>query len=118
MIERFGLAFCFLSIGIWEIVQPDYWFGYVPSFAMALGDMGLMVRLHGVVLTVIGAAVLFGIRLRIASGLAALMLLQIVAALALESGFSEIFLRDVAILALACAVFAHTFEKSEKPVSA
>jgi uncharacterized membrane protein YphA (DoxX/SURF4 family) len=108
-LERFGLAFCFASIGIWEIVDPVYWFGYLPSFAMKLGDPALLVRVHGVFLTLVAAAVLLGLYLRIASGIAVLMLLEIVAALALESGFSEILLRDVAILALAGAIFADTF---------
>ena len=111
LVERAGLAFCFLSIGVWEVVRPEYWFGYMPSFLMGHVDMGLLVRFHGVILCLVGAAVLAGIYLRIASGAAVLMLLAIVGGLAVESGFSEIFLRDVAILALACAVFLHTFER-------
>lgn len=116
LVERFGLAFCFLSIGIWEAVRPSYWFGYVPSAAMTAGfDLSLMVRLHGVFLCLIGAAVLTGFRLRLASGLATLMLLGITVSLAVESGFSEIFLRDVAILALAVAVFLHASEGEKNP---
>lgn len=103
---RCSLAFCFISIGLWEITDPEYWFGYVPSFAMKLGDISLMVRAHGAILTLIGAVVLFGVRLRLASGLAVLMLLQIVVALAAESGFTEILLRDIVILGLAISVFA------------
>ncbi len=117
LIERLGLAFCFLSIGLWELVDPAYWFGYVPSFAQPLGDMSVMVRIHGATLVLIAAAVLSGFRLRIASGLATLMLLQIVAVLALESGFTEILVRDIAILALAAAVFARTYEKKEAPAA-
>lgn len=116
LVERAGLAFCFLSIGLWEAVRPSYWFGYVPSFVMASGlDMAVFVRLHGAFLCLIGAAVLFGFRLRLASAVAALMLLGITVSLAVESGFSEIFLRDVAILALAVAVFLHASERSGKP---
>jgi uncharacterized membrane protein YphA (DoxX/SURF4 family) len=115
LIARAGLALCFVSIGIWEIVDPEYWFGYLPSFAMKLGDMSLMVRAHGLVLTLVGGAVLSGAWLRIASGVAVLMLLEIVLALAVESGWSEILLRDVAILALALAVFTETFVSAKRP---
>lgn len=111
IVERFGLAFCLLSIGIWEVVRPAYWFGYMPSFLMGRVDMGLVVRLHGIILCLVGAAVLAGIRLRVASGAAVLILLAIAGSLVLESGFSEIFLRDVPILALAVAVFLHASER-------
>ena len=105
MLMRFGLAFVFIGIGIWEIVQPSYWGMYVPPFFSAVITTNAFVEIHGVVLLVTGLAVLLGVYLRIASALAAIIMLSIVISLTYYFGFNDIVIRDVAILMLAAALF-------------
>lgn len=110
-LARFGLAFCFVSFGVWEIVKPQYWVSYVPALAARLGDPLLLVRFHGGVLLIIALMVAFGLFRRFASLIAVLLMLEIVASLAISSGFTEIVVRDIAILFLALAIMADAWRR-------
>ncbi|GEM_PF-1027266 len=114
LLRRFGLAFCFVSFGIWELVNPAYWSGFVPPFMAHLIDPFLLVRMHGVALTVVGLAVLFGFLLRVSSALAVLIMLEILGSLWFEAGFTDIFVRDVAILFLAGSILAESWPPSSR----
>ena len=107
-LARLALAFCFLSFGLWEIVDPASWESYVPFFVVqTLGNVELLVRLHGIALTIVALCVLFGVYLRVFTIIAALMIGEIVAALWLEGGgFTETFIRDVTILLFILAMVA------------
>lgn len=102
---RLGLAFVFISIGIWEIVQPSYWSLYMPQFLAALGGASALTVIHGAVLLALGIAVLLGIYLRTAAALCALMMAAIVADVVLLFGFNDIVIRDVAILLMAVSLY-------------
>ena len=105
VLMRIGLAFVFISIGIWEIVQPSYWGMYVPPFLSAIIATNTFLEIHGSVLVVVGIAILLGAYLRIASALAVVIMLSIVISLIYYFGFNDIMIRDVAILMLAAALF-------------
>ncbi|MDE1767948.1 MAG: hypothetical protein KGH62_01125, partial [Candidatus Micrarchaeota archaeon] len=105
MVARLSLAVVFVGIGIWEIAQPSYWAMYVPGFVSALIRTNTFVMLHGITLLVIGLAVVLGAYLRIASGLAVLIMLSIVVDLTVTFGFDDIVIRDLGILLIALALF-------------
>ena len=110
LIDRIGLAFVFVSIGVWEVFRPGYWVGYLPPSIMHLADPMLMVRAHGVGLVLVGVAIVAGLYLRVTSALAGLMLLDIIVILMLQRGLAEIIIRDIGILFLAISTFASTFK--------
>lgn len=104
IVSRIALAVIFIGIGIWEIVQPQYWNAFVPAFLSSSISANLLVNVHGVILLIIGLAVLSGAYLRIAAILATLVMLEIIVLLVFESGFTDLLIRDTAVLLLAVAL--------------
>lgn len=111
---RLALVFCFLGFGLWEIVKPSYWMGYAPDFASKLGDVSLLIRVHGVALTAIALGVLWGRYRVLFTGLAVLVLIEILVTVWFAAGgFGETFIRDVTIFLFALGLHAqaHAEEK-------
>jgi uncharacterized membrane protein len=104
ILARIALAVIFIGIGIWEVVQPQYWNAFVPQFLSNIINANTLVGIHGVVLLIVGLAVLSGTYLRIASILAVLIMLEIMATLIFESGFTDLVIRDAAVLVLALSL--------------
>lgn len=100
LITRIGIAFIFIVFGVWEIVQPKYWEVFVPEFLGFL-DRLLLVKIHGVVLLVLGIGILAGFQLKKLGIAAVLILLSIVFSVWLRYGFSDILIRDIVILLFA-----------------
>lgn len=98
-----GVAFVFVSFGVWELINPMYWTGFVPTFLMAHATT--LVRIHGTILTIAGLWVLSRWKLRWAAILATLMMIEVSLGLLISSGFSSLFVRDLAILAAAASLF-------------
>ncbi len=102
---RLGAASIFLTFGIWEIVQPTYWTGFVPQYALTLAPVNTLVIVHGIILVPIGLAFLFLSRyIRYVAIIASLVLISIIFTLAMESGLSDILVRDVSILLFTIAL--------------
>lgn len=104
-ILSYSLAFVVIWFGVNEVLSPQNWVAFVPSF---FGDGQLAVWLvisHGVALTAFGLALFFNFYRKIAAALLALMLLEIIGNLILESGLSEIAVRDIGLLGAATALF-------------
>ncbi|MBU6431498.1 MAG: hypothetical protein KGJ58_03905 [Patescibacteria group bacterium] len=101
IIARFGIFFLFLSFGIWEIIDPAYWIGFAPSFIAKSASALLLVKVHGITLSIIGAGILFSKHVRFFAFLATAVMVQIIASLWIASGFSDILVRDIAILIFA-----------------
>ena len=105
IIARFGIFFLFLTFGIWEIIDPNYWIGFAPSFIAESANALLMIKIHGIVLSIIGAGIFFsGRHVKFFSILSAVIMIQIVLSLWFVSGFSDLFVRDVAILIFAVSL--------------
>lgn len=104
LLLRLAIAFVFLSFGIWELIDPQYWVGFIPGWTMVLGPAVTIAMLHGAVLVLVGLAVLLGLWLRWSALLASLMLLEICLGLLLSSGFSDLLVRDVGLLLVAVAL--------------
>ncbi len=97
VISRFSIAFIFLVFGVWEIVHPTYWTAFLPPFVTAVADSAKTVMVHGMILSVLGLAILFGYFTRIAAALGTLVMLGIVASLWTVSGFTDLLVRDIVI---------------------
>lgn len=105
MIARFGIFFLFLTFGVWEIVSPDYWVGFAPAFIAKSTDILLMVKIHGIILSIIGIGIFLSRRhTKLFAILATIMMIQIVVSLWLASGFSDLLVRDIAILIFAISL--------------
>ena len=110
-LSRLAVAFCFLGFGIWELISPITWTSYVPAFVQNFLDPVILVLVHGIVLTVSGLAVFSGWKSRFFTGLSALIMLEICIEIFLQEGFSDIFIRDMAIFLFIAAMVAQTFER-------
>jgi len=105
MILRLALAWVFISIGIWEIIQPSYWSFYIPGFLSSIASPITITMLHGAALLILGLAILAGAYLSVVSALCALMMVAIIGNLILSFGFNDIVIRDVAILLIAVSIY-------------
>ena len=104
-----AVAFLFLVFGIWELINPQYWQGFVPSILYSL-NITLLIMIHGAVLSLLGIWILIGKWLKIAAIVGTLVMAQIVMSLIISSGFSDIVVRDFTILLF---VLSLAFEKSK-----
>jgi uncharacterized membrane protein YphA (DoxX/SURF4 family) len=105
LLTRLSLAVIFLGIGIWEVVQPSYWATYVPSFVAKIANPNLFLLVQGSILIIIGAAILVGLYLKLFSALAAVMMAAILIALITGFGFTDLIIRDLAVLIIAIALY-------------
>jgi len=103
LVLRLGLVGLFLSFGIWQILQPDAWFSWVPQWVPDITHMSLrlIVLLNGGLEVVLGTLLLLGIYVRWVAFILALHTLSI----AYEIGFNDIGIRD-ASLAICCIAIA------------
>jgi uncharacterized membrane protein YphA (DoxX/SURF4 family) len=108
---RILLGLVLAWFGYHELIQPTLWTGYVPGVhaasAMAIG----LVLAHGWVLLLLAVALIAGIAPRLAAGLAALLLAQIVIWLWASAGLSDLTLRDVGVLGLALCMAGRTEQR-------
>ncbi len=97
--------------GYHELVRPVIWTGYVPGVHTASGFSVALVLAHGWVLLILAVALVAGIAVRLAAGLAALMLAEIVIWLWVSAGLSDLTLRDVGVLGLAACIAGQTRQR-------
>lgn len=98
-----AMAFIFITFGVWELINPQFWNSYVPSFLYAF-NLNTLVTIHGAVLTLAGLWLLSGKFRKYAAILSTLIMLEIVGSLVLESGFSPLLVRDATILIVSVAL--------------
>jgi uncharacterized membrane protein YphA (DoxX/SURF4 family) len=97
--------------GYHELMQPTLWTGYVPVVGSTSTAAVVLVLAHGWVLLILAVALIAGIAIRIAAGLAALALAQIVIWLTVTAGLSDLTLRDVGVLGLALCLTGTTKQR-------
>jgi hypothetical protein len=103
LIMRWSLGAVLAWFAVQQLYDPDAWTHFVPSFlpeAAGLPDAAL-IRLHGALLLLSSVGLLAGVHLRLAAGLAATILVQIIAALSIDGGGGNLVARDVGLLGLA-----------------
>jgi uncharacterized membrane protein YphA (DoxX/SURF4 family) len=110
-VGRVMLAFALAWFGYHELVVPQLWTGYVPGVGSSSAAAIVLVLIHGWVLLVLAVAIIAGIALRLASGIAAVLLLEIVMALAITGGLTDLTLRDVGVLGLAVCLSGSTRQR-------
>lgn len=105
---RAGLAFVLAWFGIHELQDPGQWAVFVPAFVAGGSPAGVnqLVLLHGFLLTVAAASIGLGVACRYGAMLAAGLLAEVIVGLTVDSGVSDLVVRDVGLLALAAGVAA------------
>jgi uncharacterized membrane protein YphA (DoxX/SURF4 family) len=101
--SRVALGLVFAWFGVHELLQPHLWTGYVPFLRPSAGLATVAVLAHGAVLLVLSVSLVFGVAPRLAAGIAAILMLEIVVSLAIP-GLNDIVARDFGVLGLAVAV--------------
>jgi uncharacterized membrane protein YphA (DoxX/SURF4 family) len=108
---RLLLGLVLAWFGYHELVQPSLWTGYVPVVAATSSLATLAVLVHGWLLLVLAVALIAGVAVRAASGLAALLVLEIVISLTVNGGLSDLTMRDVGVLGLAVLLSSGTRQR-------
>ena len=103
-----AVSFIFISFGVWELIDPQTWLGFVPSFLATLSFVLTLVRIHGLILTILGLWFIWGKYTKLASILGTLVILDIVVELFISSGWTDLLVRDIGIMLL---VLSFAFEK-------
>lgn len=103
-----GIGIVFTVFGAWELANPMYWQAYLPHILKDLHPL-LLIQLHGSLMIVAGLGVNTA-RFRKESGIiSSLIMLEIVISLAIESGFSDILIRDIGLLFMALSFTTKSF---------
>ncbi len=101
VLRRLGIVIVFSGIGIWEVINPIDWVGYIPSFLHQFLEPSLLVRLHGASLIIVAAALLFGVYRRLFAVVGTIIMLSVVLSLVFITASGgrvlDILLRDIAI---------------------
>jgi hypothetical protein len=102
LIMRWSLGLVFAWFAAQQLYDPDAWVDFVPSFMQGVVTLSapMLIRLHGTLLLVASVGLLAGAGVRLAAGLGAFILLQIIAALAIN-GEANLVARDIGLLGLA-----------------
>jgi uncharacterized membrane protein YphA (DoxX/SURF4 family) len=108
---RLLLGLVLVWFGYHELVQPALWTGYVRVFSATSTVATLAVLAHGWLLLVLAAALIAGVAIRVAAGIAALLLLEIVISLTVTGGLSDLTMRDVGVLGLAVLLASGTRQR-------
>jgi uncharacterized membrane protein YphA (DoxX/SURF4 family) len=97
---RILLGVVFFWFGYHEMVQPWGWTQYVPVASETSTLAIILVLVHGWVLFVLAAALVFGIAPRAAAAVASVLMLEIVISLAVTKA-AETTVQDIGVLGLA-----------------
>lgn len=98
---RIFLGLVLAWFGYHELMQPSLWTGYVPVVAKTSTLSTVLVLGHGWLLLVLAVALVAGILPRLAAGITAILILQIVITLTITGGLSDLTMRDIGVLGLA-----------------
>jgi uncharacterized membrane protein YphA (DoxX/SURF4 family) len=108
---RLLLGLVLAWFGCHELMQPALWTGYVALVPATSALAVVAVLVHGWLLLVLAVALIAGVATRLASGLAALLLLEIVVSLAITGGLSDLTMRDLGVLGLAVLLASGTRQR-------
>ena len=98
---RISLGLVLAWFGYHELMQPSLWTGYVPVISRTSALATVLVLGHGWLLLVLAVALVAGIMPRLAAGITAILIFQIVITLTVTGGLSDLTMRDIGVLGLA-----------------
>ena len=102
LIARLGVGIVFLVFGVWQILSPSGWLGYLPDFVLGFGiSPSTFILLNGIFDLLIGLLLVFGLFLRIASAFGILHLAGIIFSL----GWNDVAVRDLGLMIVLISVF-------------
>ena len=99
------LGFVIIWFGINEILSPQDWVIFVPSFINSPLLASVLVVAHGALLTISGLSLFLNIYRKISATIVSCMLLEIILNLITASGLSDIAVRDIGLLGATLALF-------------
>ena len=106
LLMRLAMAFVLSWFGIQELHSPADWAVFVPSFISGHSPIAVndLIIIHGFLLLVAAAAILFGVFHLLGSLLAIGLLFDIILGLWLNDGINDLVIRDLGLLGLAAAL--------------
>ena len=101
VILRISLGIFLLWFGVWQVASPDNWASYVPGWADAVANTTLLIAANGVFEIALSLLLLSGFIVRVAAFIAFIHVLFI----AINLGYNDVMVRDLALAAGFFAVF-------------
>jgi hypothetical protein len=98
------LGVVIIWFGLNEVSSPEKWVYFVPEFLSEMDSINLMVQAHGILLLILGFALIFNFKRRIAAGVTALMILGIIVTLFKTAGIDATLTRDVGLFGMALSL--------------
>ncbi|MES2994624.1 MAG: hypothetical protein V4681_01120 [Patescibacteria group bacterium] len=111
LLLRVAVAFSFAYPPVAALIDPDSWLGYFPAF---MPSSIVLLHIFGAFEILIALWILFGRRIWIPSGIAAVVLLAIVA---FNVNQFDILFRDISIAFAAAALSALHYRKRSREVT-
>ncbi len=100
---RFGVAIVFFLFGVLQLINPEQWHAWIPSFILNYLSANQFIYINGSFDLIIGALLIPGLFTRIAALLGILHLIGVI----LSVGFTDIGIRDFGLLLALLSVFVH-----------
>lgn len=100
-ILSYTLGFVVAWFGLNEVLVPQEWATFAPSF-LGSGTLVIgVVVLHGVILTSCALLLFFNTYRRVAAAVLALIFVEVIIGLVMQTGLSDIAVRDIGLCGMA-----------------
>lgn len=107
-LARYGVGIVFFIFGISQLLSPENWIRWLPSFILNTNISPLnLIYINGIFDLIVGLLLLTGFFVRIVAFLGSLHLLGIIISL----GYNDIAIRDLGLLIVLISVFLHGPDK-------
>ncbi len=75
---RGAISFLFILFGAWEIYNPAYWTPFFPNIInISNAAISIIISIHGIILLIIGIAIIVGYKLKAFAALGTIMMIII-----------------------------------------
>ena len=101
ILTRIAISIVFLWFGINQIINPDYFMGYLPSFILLSGYAKTFIYLNGTFEVIFGTLLAIGLFTRTAALLLTIHLVGIIIGL----GYNDVAVRDFGLMLITFAIF-------------
>ena len=101
ILTRIAISIVFLWFGINQVINPDYFMGYLPSFILLSNYAKTFIYLNGIFEIIFGILLTIGLFTRTAALLLTIHLFGIIIGL----GYNDIAVRDFGLMLVTFAIF-------------